>query len=213
VQGGGLDEGRPVTNIAIVGVGGQGILLASELLAQAALGAGYAVKKNELHGMAQRGGSVVSEVRFGETVYSPVIPEGAADGLVALELLEALRGTHRLRAGGFVVADDLRIRPSVSPPGAPAYPEDVCARLQRAREQVLVVQATQLARQAGTPRAANVVLLGALSRRLPFPEEAWQRALECCLRPDLLGLNQRAFELGRAAAPGELSSGVDRDGS
>jgi indolepyruvate ferredoxin oxidoreductase, beta subunit len=188
-----------VTNIAVVGVGGQGILLASDVISQAALCAGYDVKKNELHGMAQRGGSVVSEVRFGEKVHSPVIPDGEADVLISLELLEGLRNAHRLRAGGAVLCDLLRIRPAVRPPGAPAYPEDAVERLRATVARAHVLEATELARQAGTPRAANTVLLGALSRLLPLPEETWRRALEICLRPELLGVNLKAFNLGRTA--------------
>lgn len=190
-----------VTNIAIVGVGGQGILLASNVVSQAALCAGHDVKQNELHGMAQRGGSVISEVRFGQKVHSPVIPDGEADVLVSLELLEGLRNAHRLRSGGAVLCDQLRIRPAVRPMGAPAYPEDIVARLRAAVAKAHILEATELARQAGTPRAANTVLLGALSRLLPLPEETWRRALELCLRPDLLGVNLKAFNLGRTAVP------------
>jgi indolepyruvate ferredoxin oxidoreductase beta subunit len=193
-----------ITNVAIVGVGGQGILLASDVLAQAALCAGYDVKKNELHGMAQRGGSVVSEVRFGPKVHSPVIPDGETDVLVAMELLEALRSIHTLRSGGVVLSDDLRIRPSVRPPGAPGYPEEIAERL-RASSRALLLPATQLAAQAGNRRAANTVLLGALSHYLSLPAEAWSRALQLSLRPSLLEVNLKAFALGSEAAAAALS--------
>ncbi len=189
-----------VTNVTIVGVGGQGILLASDVLAQAAVCAGHDVKKTELHGMAQRGGSVVSEVRFGATVWSPTIPEGETQVLVAFELLEALRHVHCLRPGGLVLSDDLRLRPAVRPAGAPDYPEDVVVRLQAAAERVLVLPATGLATKAGTSRAANTVLLGALSVSLDLPLEDWQRSLAANLRPELLQVNLLAFEAGRRAA-------------
>jgi indolepyruvate ferredoxin oxidoreductase beta subunit len=189
-----------VTNITIVGVGGQGILLASDVLAHAAAFAGYDVKKTELHGMAQRGGSVSSEVRFGAAIHSPVIPDGETDVLVAFELLEALRSAHCVRAGGSVLADDLRLRPAVRPPGAPAYPDDVAGLLHAAAGRVLILPAARLAAEAGNARAANTVLLGALSGSLDLPPEAWQRALAANLRPALLEVNLRAFESGRKAA-------------
>ena len=189
-----------VTNIAIVGVGGQGIILASDIVAQAALCAGHDVKKNEVHGMAQRGGSVASEIRFGDRVYSPIIPDGEVDALVSLELLEGLRHVPRLRPEGLVIADELRVRPSVRPPGAPEYPADVEARLRRSIKRLNLIPAAELAERAGNARAANTVLLGALSRHLDLPAEAWQSALESCLRPRLLEVNRRAFELGRKAA-------------
>ena len=189
-----------VTSIAVVGVGGQGTLLASELIAQAARCAGYDVKKNELHGMAQRGGSVVSEVRFGPKVHSPVIPDGETDVLVALELLEGLRHAHTVRPGGAILSDDLRLPPAVRPPGAPAYPEDVAERLHACAAGVFLLPATQLAKQAGNSRAANTVLIGALSRHLPLPVEAWHRALAATLRPALLEVNLQAFALGSETA-------------
>jgi indolepyruvate ferredoxin oxidoreductase beta subunit len=186
-----------VTNVAIAGVGGQGIILASDIIAQAALCAGHDVKKNEVHGMAQRGGAVVSEVRFGRRVYSPLIPDGAVDLLLALELLEGLRHLHRLRPQGLVIADELRIRPAVRPPGAPDYPQDVADRLRAAGHRAVLIPAGDLARQAGNVRAANTVLIGALSQHLGLPAEAWQTALRSCLRPALVEANLRAFELGR----------------
>lgn len=189
-----------VTNIAIAGVGGQGIVLASDIIAEAALRAGREVKKNEVHGMAQRGGSVVSEVRFGRQVWSPVIPDGEVDVLMALELLEALRHLHRLRDGGLVVADEVRIRPAVRPPGAPPYPDDVAGRLRAAPPRSLILPAAQLAGRAGNARAANTVLCGALSRHLDLPAGAWEEALRACLQPQLVEVNLRAFALGREAA-------------
>lgn len=186
-----------VTNIAVAGVGGQGVILASDIIAQAAAGCAHDVKKNEVHGMAQRGGAVVSEIRFGPRVHSPMVPDGEVDVLLALELLEGLRHVHRLRADGLVVANELRMAPAVRPLGAQAYPRDVLARLRRAGGAVVTLPAAKLARRAGNARAANTVLLGVLSRHLDLPLAAWQRALRGCLRPDLVEVNLRAFELGR----------------
>jgi indolepyruvate ferredoxin oxidoreductase beta subunit len=192
---------RNSTNIAIAGVGGQGIVLASDVIAEAALRAGYDAKKNEVHGMAQRGGSVVSEIRFGELIRSPIIPDGEVDVLIGLELLEALRHVHRLRPRGLVIADELRIGPAVRPPGAPEYPADVVERLRASAERVVIVPAAKLAAEAGNARAANTVLIGVLSQHLCLPPDAWQGALRGCLRPSLVEVNLRAFELGRSHVP------------
>jgi len=186
-----------VTNIAIAGVGGQGIILASDVVANAALYAGHDVKKNEVHGMAQRGGAVVSEIRFGRRVYSPIIPDGDVDVLVALELLEGLRHAHRLRGEGLLIADELRVPPAVRPPGAPEYPKDVVERVKAAASRVVLLPAAEVARKAGNARAANTVLIGALSRHVDIPLAAWKSALKSCLRPSLLEVNLKAFELGR----------------
>jgi indolepyruvate ferredoxin oxidoreductase beta subunit len=189
-----------VTNVVIAGVGGQGIILASDVLARAAVCAGRDVKRSEIHGMAQRGGSVTSEIRFGRRVWSPVIADGEVDVLVALEILEAARHAHRLRKGGAIIASSLRIRPAVRPPGAPPYPLDIDERLRAAVDNLVLLDAPALAAQAGNARAANTVLLGALSCWLDLPPDAWRRALEGSLRPQLLDANLRAFDLGRRAA-------------
>jgi len=189
-----------VTNVVIAGVGGQGIILASDVVARAAVCAGRDVKRSEIHGMAQRGGSVTSEIRFGRRVWSPVIADGEVDVLVALEILEAARHAHRLREGGAIIASSLRIRPAVRPPGAPPYPLDIDERLRAAVDNLVLLDAPALAAQAGNARAANTVLLGALSCWLDLPPDAWRRALEGSLRPQLLDANLRAFDLGRRAA-------------
>jgi indolepyruvate ferredoxin oxidoreductase beta subunit len=191
------ERSRKVTNIAIAGVGGQGIVLASDVVAEAALCAGHQVKKNEVHGMAQRGGSVVSEIRFGDRIYSPLIPDGDVDVLVGLELLEALRHAHRLRPDGLIIADELRLQPAVRPPGAPEYPPDIVDRLRASAERVVIVPAAELAAEAGNARAANTVLIGVLSQHLDLPREAWHTALRSCLRPSLVEVNLKAFELGQ----------------
>jgi indolepyruvate ferredoxin oxidoreductase beta subunit len=173
---------RKVTNIAIAGVGGQGIILASDVIAAAALCAGHDVKKNEVHGMAQRGGSVVSEIRFGDRIHSPLIPDGEVDVIVGLELLEALR--------------------HVRPPGAPDYPDDIVDRLRASAGRFVLVPAGKLAADAGNARAANTVLIGVLSKHVPLPLDAWHAALRSCLRPALLEVNLRAFALGQRHAGG-----------
>ena len=186
-----------VINIALAGVGGQGIVMAGNIISSAALCAGYDVKKNELHGMAQRGGSVVSEVRFGKKIFSPVIPDGEVDILLALEMLEGLRYAHLLRDGGMIIADELRIPPAVKPAGAPDYPADIVQQLKRAAKKVLLIPAAKLAAEAGNARAANTVLLGALSRQLDLPPAAWHAALQTSLKPALVEVNLKAFDLGR----------------
>lgn len=186
-----------ITNVAIAGVGGQGIILAGDIVAQAARCGGHDVKKNEVHGMAQRGGAVVSEIRYGKRIYSPLIPDGEVDVLMALELLEALRHAHRVRAGGMVIANELRLPPAVRVPDSPEYPDDIAERVRGAAENVAVVRAAELARRAGNARAANTVLIGVLSRFVDLPLEAWKSALRMCLRPSLLEVNLRAFDLGR----------------
>ncbi len=189
-----------VTNIAIAGVGGQGIILASDIVAEAAQQAGHDVKKNEVHGMAQRGGAVVSEIRYGKRVYSPLIPDGEVDVLVALELLEGLRHAHRLRPEGLLIADLLRLPPAVRMPGAPDYPSDVEKQLKAAAGRALLLPAAELAQRAGNIRAANTVLIGALSHQVDIPLEAWRAALGKCLRPSLLAVNREAFDVGRRRA-------------
>ena len=186
-----------ITNVAIAGVGGQGIILAGDIVAQAARSAGHDVKKNEVHGMAQRGGAVVSEIRYGKRIYSPLIPDGEVDVLMALELLEGLRHAHRVRVGGMVIANELRLPPAVRVPDSPEYPDDISERLRGAAENVAVVPAAELARRAGNARAANTVLIGVLSRFVDLPLDAWKSALRMCLRPSLLEVNLRAFDLGR----------------
>jgi len=171
--------------------------LAGDIVAQAARSAGHDVKKNEVHGMAQRGGAVVSEIRYGKRIYSPLIPDGEVDVLMALELLEGLRHAHRVRVGGMVIANELRLPPAVRVPDSPEYPDDISERLRGAAENVAVVPAAELARRAGNARAANTVLIGVLSRFVDLPLDAWKSALRMCLRPSLLEVNLRAFDLGR----------------
>jgi indolepyruvate ferredoxin oxidoreductase, beta subunit len=189
------------TNVLMTGVGGQGILTASAVLSDAALLAGYDVKKSEVHGMSQRGGSVESHVRFSaEQVHSPLIAWGGADVVMALELLEGLRSAYWCRPGGVILVDERRILPSTVVAGGLQYPADCLERLARHAGTTVVVKAFTIARELGEPRAANVVMLGALSEFLPVAEEAYREALGNSIKSKALDINLRAFDLGRAEA-------------
>jgi indolepyruvate ferredoxin oxidoreductase, beta subunit len=193
-------NGNRTTNVLIVGVGGQGILLASEVLSRTALASGLDVKKSEVHGMSQRGGAVNSHVRFGPQVLSPVIPRGAVDVLMALEKLEALRWRDYLKPDGAIVVNDFRLDPASVAIGKIPYPENVIEILRSDGRRLVVVDGVANALEAGDLRTMNVVLLGALSRLLAFPEADWLTALAGQLNPAFLEGNRRAFMLGRAAA-------------
>ena len=184
-----------VTNVFIAGVGGQGILLASEILSEVALSHGLDVKKSEVHGMAQRGGSVVSHVRFGAKVYSPVIAEREADLLVSFEKMEALRWIHYLAPGGTVIVNEQEIVPS----GLEEYPEGLGDEIRARVPDSLFVDALRLANEAGHARAANTVMLGAFSNYLDFSEEDWKGAIQGRVPKKTIDVNLKAFELGRNA--------------
>ncbi|CAH2031637.1 indolepyruvate oxidoreductase subunit beta [Trichlorobacter ammonificans] len=188
----------PITNILLVGVGGQGILLASEILSEAFMLAGFDVKKSEIHGMSQRGGSVVSHVRFGERVFSPVVPEGEGDILFGFELLETVRYLSLLKPGATVVVNDFKIPPPSVLLGQARYPDGLVERIRTAFPDTLAVDGQRLALEAGDLRAANTVLLGAVSRRLEIAEEVWRQALEKMVPKKALEINLKAFQLGRS---------------
>jgi indolepyruvate ferredoxin oxidoreductase beta subunit len=185
-----------VTNVLIAGVGGQGAVLASELLALAALAAGHDVKQGEFHGVAQRGGAVFSHVRFGDRVYSPMAPRGTVDYLLALEKLEALRYAHFVKPGGTIIVNDHKVEPIRVADDRP-YPEEAVDFLEGKGFNVVVVKATEKAVELGNHRAANVVLLGALSGSLDIPQETWESTLQERIPEKLLALNQQAFAAGR----------------
>ena len=187
-----------ITNILLVGVGGQGILLASEILSETCMLAGYDVKKSEIHGMSQRGGSVVSHVRYGKEVFSPIVPEGEGDILFGFELMETCRSLALLRAGATVVANDLRIAPPSVLMGQEAYPEGLTERIRAQFPDFLLVDGQKLAIEAGNPRVANTVLLGAVSKRLDVAEQFWMQALEKMVPKKAFEINQKAFLMGRA---------------
>ncbi len=185
-------------NIIISGVGGQGIILASELLSLAAMEAGFDVKKSEVHGMSQRGGSVVSNVRFGEKVYSPLIEEGTADVILSFEKLETLRWIHFLNPqSGVCIVNDLEIIPVQVSQGKGEYPGDIMKRLEKKATRVYLIDGVKYALQAGNPRTANTVLLGALSNFLPIEPEIWEETIKKRVPPKTIEANLKAFWLGR----------------
>lgn len=186
-------------NISLVGVGGQGTLLASEILCQVALLSGKDVKKSEVHGMAQRGGSVVSQVRIGDKVHSPLIAVGETDILISFEKLEALRYAHFLAADGVAMVNDQEIRPVTVSSGQASWPEDLDGRLKSTFAKLELLPALKMARELGNVRTMNVVMIGALSNYTDIPEEIWQEAIKSLVKPQYVELNLKAFEAGRAA--------------
>ncbi|WP_366923211.1 indolepyruvate oxidoreductase subunit beta [Metallumcola ferriviriculae] len=186
---------KPV-NILIVGVGGQGTVLASKILAQVALEIGSNVKVSEIHGMSQRGGSVVTQVRFGEQVYSPIIKEGGADVILAFEKLEALRWQTFLAPGGHMIVNAQEIDPMPVIMGAVSYPNEIIEQLDANADKLTVVDALPLAADAGNIKAANVVLLGVLAKSLGIDREVWLKALEATVPARFLDVNKKAFEKG-----------------
>ena len=184
-------------NIMIVGVGGQGSLLASKLLGHLLLTEGYDVKVSEVHGMSQRGGSVVTYVRFGEKVYSPVIDKGQADFIVSFEKLEAARYVEYLKESGRIVVNTQEIDPMPVITGAAKYPDNLIQKMEDLGICVDALDCLSLAEQAGSAKAVNIVLMGRLSKYFDIPVEKWQKAIEECVPKKFLELNQKAFLLGR----------------
>ncbi len=184
-------------NIMIVGVGGQGSLLASKLLGHLLLTQGYDVKVSEVHGMSQRGGSVVTYVRFGEKVYSPIIDKGQADFIVSFEKLEAARYVEYLKPDGRIVVSTQEIDPMPVITGAAEYPQALIEKLEKLGISVDAMDCLALAEQAGSAKAVNIVLMGRLSRYFDIPVEKWEQAIEDCVPAKFLELNKKAFALGR----------------
>ncbi len=191
--------GKETRTVIVAGVGGQGILLASNLLSEAAMEAGYDVKKSEIHGMSQRGGDVISTVRFGEKVYSPIVGLGMADVILAFEKLEAMRNLPYLKKEGTVIVNDYRIDPLPVASGYMKYPEGIIEFLKE-RVKTIALDARALAEQAGNIRTMNVVMLGVLSKSLDIPEETWLRVIERRVPPKAIEANKVAFRLGREVA-------------
>ena len=184
-------------NIMIVGVGGQGSLLASKLLGHLLLTQGYDVKVSEVHGMSQRGGSVVTYVRYGDKVASPVIDQGEADYIVSFELLEAARWLSFLKPDGQIVTNTQQIDPMPVIIGAAQYPEDLVSKMQATGAKVDAMDCLSLAEAAGSAKAVNLVLLGRLSKYFDASEEEWMQAIEAIVPAKFLDLNKKAFYLGR----------------
>lgn len=187
-------------NMMIVGVGGQGTLLASKLLGRLLLGKGFDVKVSEVHGMSQRGGSVVTYVRWGERVYAPVIDKGQADVILSFELLEAARWVEYLKpVSGRIITNTQQINPMPVITGAAAYPEDLVEKMRAAGLEVDAIDALSLAGEAGSSKAVNIILMGRLSKWFDFTEEEWLEAIEKSVPPKFLEMNKKAFRLGREA--------------
>lgn len=185
-----------VTNVIIVGVGGQGIILASEILAEAVMLAGHDIRKSDVHGMAQRGGSVSSHVRFGENVKSPLIETGTGDYMLAFEKVEGLRMSDMLKDGASIIMNELEIVPTTVSTGSVDYPNDVVPRLREFGFNVIIVEAQELAKKAGTPKTANVVLLAALASLLDIEKNIWVEVIKHRVPQKFLDINLKAFELG-----------------
>jgi indolepyruvate ferredoxin oxidoreductase beta subunit len=187
-------------NIMIVGVGGQGTLLASKMLGYVLLQRGYDVKVSEVHGMSQRGGSVVTYVRYGKKVYSPVIDKGEADVIISFEKLEAARWLEFLKKDGTIITNTQEVEPMPVITGSAAYPENLIEKMQAAGAKVDAKDFLSIAQEAGSAKAVNIALMGRLSTYFPeISDEQWQDAIEKIVPPKFLDLNRKAFEAGRNA--------------
>ncbi len=185
-----------VFNVVIAGVGGQGVLLTSKIISETALLQGFDAKQSEVHGMAQRGGSVISHVRFGEKVYSPIVSEGEGDLLIGFEPLETARYIHFLKKDGIVLYNTYRVSSITVSIGAEKYPDDIDEIIRKNAKNVFALDGTKLAVEAGDKRALNVVLLGASLKFLPLDKNIVLKALENSISKKVLAINKKAFELG-----------------
>lgn len=183
-------------NIMIVGVGGQGTLLASRILGKALIGAGFDVKVSEVHGMSQRGGSVVTYVKYGEKVQSPIVDKGCADIILAFEELEAYRSVSYIKKGGRMIVNTQQINPMPVITGAAKYPENICDKLNDLCDNVTTVNAAELAEEAGSLKAVNVVLIGVMATSTDIPYEHWINTIKNTVPPKFVELNIKAFDLG-----------------
>lgn len=186
-------------NILIVGVGGQGTILASRILAQVAQDAGYDVKVSEIHGMSQRGGSVTTQVRCSQRVAAPIITPGTVDVALAFERLEALRALPWLKEGGTIIINQQELMPMPVITGAAAYPADITEKIQAAAGEAIFLDAVGLAQKAGNVKAVNLVLLGKLASKLPIADAVWQKAIADIVPAKVLEINQKAFTFGKEA--------------
>lgn len=187
-----------VKNILIVGVGGQGVILASDILSEVAMTSGLDVKKSEVHGMAQRGGVVSSHVRFGKKVSSPLIPKGEADVILSFELAEALRWLGFLKPGGRVIANSQKVVPPIVSTGLAKYPEEAEETLRRSAGNAILVDALSIAEELGNPRLVNTILLGMTSRLLQLPDSNWKKVVSERVPKAFKELNLKAFEKGKS---------------
>ncbi len=182
-------------NIMIVGVGGQGTLLTSRILGGLATLGGYDVKLSEVHGMAQRGGSVVTFVRYGDQVAEPIVEEGCADVIIAFERLEALRYAHYLKKDGVLIVNDWRIDPMPVVIGQAAYPDGIIDTLKK-DHQVYTVDATEESKKLGNPKVFNLIVLGMAARHMDFTKEQWYQVIEKTVPPKTIEINKKAFDTG-----------------
>ena len=189
-----------VKNVLIVGVGGQGVIMASDLLVDVALVCGYDAKKSEVHGMSQRGGVVSSHVRYGEHVHAPLISQGQTDLLIAFELAEAVRWLNFMAPAGQVIVSNHKVVPPLVSMGMAQYPDDAESLIKGHSRQAHVVAAPELAVKLGNPRLVNTILLGLASRYLDLAEDKWEEVINQRLKPALREINQRAFKAGRDLA-------------
>lgn len=184
------------TNILIVGVGGQGTLLTSRIIAQVAVQMGFDVKVSEVHGMAQRGGSVVTQVRYGEKIYSPIIKRGDADVILAFEKIEAARWLDYLKPDGLVIINNERVNPLPVMSGKAKYPDNIHEKVAAMVKKTIVVDATDIAVKCGNIKAANVVLVGMLSQAIGLPDEEVEKAIRAIVPAKALDVNLAAFQYG-----------------
>ncbi|MBR4719507.1 MAG: indolepyruvate oxidoreductase subunit beta [Lachnospiraceae bacterium] len=182
-------------NIMIVGVGGQGTLLTSRILGGIMLSAGYDVKMSEVHGMAQRGGSVVTYVRYGDKVSEPIVEEGQADVLIAFEQLEAMRYSHFLKKDGVLIVNTQRIDPMPVVIGAAQYPEGIIENLSK-KHKVIAVDAMNEAMKLGNPKVFNVIVIGVAAKHMDFSKEQWFDVIDRTVKPKFIDINKQAFETG-----------------
>jgi len=187
-----------ITDILMAGVGGQGIIMASNILAETLLSAGYDVKKSEVHGMAQRGGSVVCHVRFGKKVYSPLIRKGEVDILYSLEILETLRYTEYLKKDSVIILNNYRLNPPSVSLGAQTYPEGIPDLVKKNFPRTTLIDGVDTAKEAGNPRTVSTVILGHLSRYIDIPDNTWKDIMKDRLPSKIIGVNLKAFNAGRA---------------
>ena len=186
------------TSVVLTGVGGQGILLASEIVAQAAVAAGFDVKTNEVHGMAQRGGSVIAQIRYGKKVFSPLVPKGTAKVLGSLERIECLRYVDYLADDGVAVVSDQKIIPVTASTGGTPYPDVDEQILAKFFSRLVYLQALDWATALGNVKTANIILLGAISTHLDLPEQVWETAIKQNVKDKHVAVNIKAFQKGRA---------------
>ena len=185
-------------NILICGVGGQGVLLAGDIIAECAMACGHDAKKSEVHGMAQRGGSVVSHVRYGDQVHSPLIRQGQADVILSFEEMETARYLEFLKPDGVVIINRQQVMPMTVAAGKAEYPKNIVEDIKSRVPNTVLCDGLKISEQAGSPKTINMVLLGALSKRLELPEEKWIEVITRRVPPKTVDMNKKAFELGRS---------------